>query len=152
MPPHRAYELRKREILANFRTPVWKLQKRERPRDQRPGMDPEHLANIRKLPCCLCGERGKFVHAHHLQSGAARKERGVGLKATDRHAISLCVAHHTELHRLGSRREIEFFAERGVDCHALASGLWNRRGDSDAMARVLLAHQLQAAATIARKK
>ena len=149
MPPHRAFEVRRDRQLAQFRTPVWKLQKRERPRDQRPGMDPEHLANIRKLPCCLCGER-RMVSPHHLRSGAARKERGLGLKCTDRHSVPMCIPHHAEVERVGSRNEIAYFAGYGIDCHALAEGLWNRRGDPDSMLRVLRAHQLAAAAQKAR--
>ena len=149
MPPHRAFEIRRDRQLAQFRTPVWKLQKRERPRDQRPGMDPEHLANIRKLPCTLCGEI-KFTQAHHLQSGPARKERGLGLKATDRWALSICPWHHEDLHRYGSRKECDYFAAFGIDCYELANGLWSRRGSVEDMARVLLAHQIAASAQKAR--
>jgi hypothetical protein len=149
MPSYRAFQIRKQHILANFKVPVWKQQKRERPRDQRPGMDPEHLANIRKLPCCLCGER-RMISPHHLRSGPARKERGLGLKCTDRHTVPVCIPHHAEIERAGSRNEIAYFAGHGIDCHALAEGLWVRRGSVENMLRVLQAHQLAAAAQMAR--
>ena len=92
-----------------------------------------------------------MVSPHHLRSGAARKERGLGLKCTDRHSVPMCIPHHAEVERVGSRNEIAYFAGYGIDCHALAEGLWNRRTSYEDMARVLLAHQMAASAQLSRK-
>jgi hypothetical protein len=149
MSSYRAFEIRKQHSLANFKVPVWKQKPKESWRAHRPGNDPEHLVNIRRLQCTVCGEK-KFLQAHHLRSGPAAKQRGVAMKAPDRFAVPLCPPHHEEHSHIGSRREMEWFAEYGIDCHALAEGLWNRRGDRNAMLRVLHAHQLAAAAQKAR--
>lgn len=56
--------------------------------------DPHYLAFVRTLPCCagptLCGGR---VDPHH-----AGRRPGIGMKAPDRTAIPLCVAHHRDWH------------------------------------------------------
>lgn len=111
----------------------------------------KELAMIRQLQCSVCPER-RYIQAHHLTGGMARHERGVGMRASDRWAVSLCMAHHSDLHRFGSRKEAEWFAHYGILPYDLAQGLWNRRGDQSALARVLLAHQLQAIASLSRRR
>lgn len=133
-------------LLANFRRPRYLKLDVPRPlraRDRRPGMSPQHLVHIRMLPCSVCYERDNIV-AHHLRSESAARERGGGLKATDRHAVPLCFWHHEDLHRFGSRREREWFWTFAMDCHALAVGLWNRRGNAANMLAVLEAHKRSA--------
>lgn len=95
-------------------------------------MDKHHLANIRLLPSCISGQTP--CEPHHLRIGS---ERGVGLKATDRWAIPLTHEEHMQAHMVGSKLEEEWFAERGVACYTLARRLWDRRGDLEAMRRVL---------------
>lgn len=130
--PDRPQEVRKRLVLANWRQPYAKLDapRRERARDRRPGMSPTHLARIRRLQCTFCYET-EGIQAHHLQSGAARAERGIGLKATDRHTIPLCALCHGDLHRYGSRRERDYALRRGIDPHDLSEALWRRSSDRD---------------------
>jgi hypothetical protein len=49
---------------------------------------PKYLAAVRELPCVACGTSGPN-HAHHRTGG------GMGLKAPDHDAFSLCSLHHT---------------------------------------------------------
>jgi hypothetical protein len=106
---------------------------------RRPGMSDDHLACIRKLPCCACltmpaGE------AHHLKAGT--NERGAGMRSTDRWAVPLCRTHHEEIERIGSRNEPSKFAEWRIgDALNLASDLWNSTGDASRMTKILLAHR-----------
>lgn len=50
--------------------------------------DEQHLANIRKLPCCICGAYPS--EAHHPREGNV----GMGKKSPDHEAIPLCASHH----------------------------------------------------------
>jgi hypothetical protein len=128
-------QVRKRLVLANWRQPYAHLDQppRERARDRRAGMSPGHLVRIRQLQCTVCYEMAphSVIDAHHLKSGAAAAERGIGLKATDRRAVPLCRTHHTDLERFGSRRERQWFLGHGVDPHHLADALWRRSSDRD---------------------
>jgi hypothetical protein len=147
-------EVRKVIRLANFR-PDFKTDRprRERARDRRAGMSSSHLARIRQLQCTVCYER-RNLDAHHLKSGPARSERGIGLKATDRWAIPLCRIHHDEVERLGSRREPGYFDDYGIEPHCLADALWRQSSDRDHeksidnMLAVLHRHQIQAIAKL----
>lgn len=121
---------------------------------ERPGMSAAHLALIRKLPCTCC-YRIRGNEAHHLKSLAAAKERGVGMKATDRWTVSMCApfGHHHELEQLGSRREVEWFWDNfGINPHALADALWRGTGDLARMGRIMLAHKLVASKELASRK
>lgn len=128
-------------VLANFRQPRYggSLNAISNWRDKREGMSAKHLVLIRQLPCSLCPSTG--VDPHHLKSLAAAKERGVGLKATDKWTVPLCRFHHSDIERLGSRREVAWFMDHGIDPHALAHGLWLATGDLGRMLSVLRAHQ-----------
>lgn len=103
----------------------------------REGMDANHLANVRKLPCCVCGIAGSTVAHHLLRTG----EHGMGRKSSDRWAIPLCEGIavkdgcHRALHDAGD--EEAFLVKHGVDGRALASALWRNRGDVDAMRTAL---------------
>jgi hypothetical protein len=120
-------------------------------RAEREGNSEAHLNLIRMLPCTVC-HRKTDIHAHHLQSLAAARERGVGQKATDKWAVSLCGDHHMELHGLGSRREPEWFDEFGMNAHALAMAYWQSTGDFNRLNRILLAHKLAASRVLLERK
>lgn len=137
-------EVPKEKVLGNFRDPNWRLKRGPRWQDKRPGVDPEHVANLSQLPCPTCSTRKFKVVCHHLRYGSAVGQRGVGFKATDMWGVPLCWSCHSDLHRYGSRKEQQWWAERGYDGEALARGLWNARGDKQRLGRVLLAHQLAA--------
>ena len=101
-------------------------------------MSDAHLSQIRQLPCARCGSVPPS-DPHHLKS-LLSQERGMGQRATDRWTVPRCRLHHDELERLGSRHELGWFRDFGVDPHDLAIGLWNVSGDLDRMQRVLQAH------------
>ena len=118
-------------------------------RNKRPGMSEEHLALIRKLPCTVCHVRP--CDAHHLKSNAARLERGMSLRATDRWAVPLCRFHHEDLERIGSRNEESWFGSRGINACELALALWNSTGELSRMALILIAHKQLAIRTLRKE-
>ena len=53
----------------------------------------------------------------------------MGMKAGDEWCVPLCRFHHTHggnecVHHVGSKHELEWFAERGIDATALAKSLY----------------------------
>lgn len=133
-------ELRKERVLANFKPPKRdRLKKKARASDKRPGMSEEHLALIRKMPCCVT-LKVPAGECHHIKSGTG--ERGIGLRSTDRWAVPLSHEKHMELERVGSRNEVKWFHDHGIDDpHALAAALWSATGDLPRMVRILMAHR-----------
>ncbi len=124
------------EVVTRFKAP--KNPNKPRPltaREKRDGMSHEYLAKLRRLPSCISWLSP--VEAHHLRIKA---ERGVGMRATDKWALPLTAEEHRSVHRVGSRREADWFHKRGIDCYGLAAALWSNRQDLQAMYRVLLAH------------
>jgi hypothetical protein len=120
-------------VIGNFRKPPNPNgEKKERARDKRPGMDPQHLKNVAKLSSVLSGRTP--CDAHHLR---IKKERGIGLKATDQWAIPLTRDEHEACHKVGGRREQEWFEKRGVDCYAVARALWANKGDVARMQKII---------------
>lgn len=113
-----------------FKTP------RRRKLNAREGVSAKHCDYIRQCPCaaCLVEPAGTV---HHLKSGAAKVERGMGLRATDRWGVPLCPRHHAEIEVAGSRNERRVFFEWGVDPHILAMRLWDASGDLEAMTRIV---------------
>ena len=124
--------------LNNQKDPKAKLRKREKPAlKQRPGMSEDHLSQIRQLPCARCGSFPPS-DPHHLKSLV---ERGMAMRSSDRWTVPLCRGCHDDVERVGTKREISWFGDFGVDPHDLAAGLWNVSGDLDRMQRVLQAHR-----------
>lgn len=133
-------ELRKEHVFCNFK-PARKerLKKKPRAADKRPGMSEAHLALIRKMPCCVT-LKVPAGEAHHLKAGTG--ERGMGLRSTDRWALPLSHDKHMELERIGSRNEVRWFQEHGIeDPIELAAALWANTGDLPRMIAVLMAHR-----------
>jgi hypothetical protein len=63
------------------------------------------------------------------------------MRATDRWAVPLLRHEHDELHRISSRLEGAWFAERGIaDVIELANALWTNTGDLERMWKVQQAH------------
>ena len=54
----------------------------------------KYLAFVRSLPCCICGS--PYTVAHH-----AGTDRGMGLKCSDLHTVSLCTHCHVDVHQQG---------------------------------------------------
>lgn len=136
-------EIAREKVYGNFRVRPGKQPKEPSWREERPGNSEPHLALIRQMPCCVClvMRPEAIVDPHHLQSGEAGKERGVGMRATDKWALPLCRIHHDMLHRLGSRKEKGFFFDSGIDPYDLAVALWNSTGDLERMVKILIAHR-----------
>lgn len=80
----------------------------------RPGESPAHLKWVRKHRCCVRGCANDEIEAAHVRTGT---NGGMGMKPTDRWAISLCTTHHHEQHSIGERRFEEKYA---LDMSALA--------------------------------
>lgn len=133
-------ELRKPLVYGNFKPPKReRLKKKVRSADKRSGMSEKHLQLIRKLPCVACLKMPAGT-AHHIKTGTG--ERGVGLRSTDKWAVPLCWPDHEELERAGSRNEIRWFREHGIDDpHGLAAALWNASGDLPMMTKIVFAHR-----------
>jgi hypothetical protein len=124
-------------VLTNFKAPRAPKQRGPNAASKRPGLSPDHLANIRQLPSCISGKTP--CDPHHLRCAGGR---GVSLKAEDRWAIPITREEHMAVHRFGSKREFLWFrAEHGINCLELARALWLNRGDLDAMRRVVAAHR-----------
>jgi hypothetical protein len=127
--------------LANFRPPLRdRVKVKPSAQQRREGNCEKHLALIRQLPCCVTGRAGPN-DPHHLKSGPAAKERGVGMRATDKWLVPLCRSAHDELERLGSRSEDAWFRAHGIaDVVELAAALWHGTGDVERMTRIVQSH------------
>ena len=107
--------------------------------DKREGMSERHLELIRKLPCCVGGDH-PGGEAHHLKLGT--KERGMGLRSTDKNTVPMCHEHHINgIERAGSKNEFAWFRDRGVSPLDLAAALWLVTGKLEAMLAVMRAHK-----------
>lgn len=72
--------------------------------------DRKRLAEIRKLPCVVCG-RSPVDAAHSNQSSHGK---GMGLKACDAKTIPLCRNHHVEydqFQKMNRSQSVEWFAK-----------------------------------------
>lgn len=103
-----------------------------RPRE---GMSGAHLEDIRNMPCLGCGKAPR-VDPHHLQRGLDPKERGMGRRASDQHAIPLCRSCHRKAEATGDDEAV--LASWGIDGRGLAKCLWTARGDRKAMMRIVV--------------
>lgn len=72
--------------------------------------DRNRLAEIRKLPCVVCG-RSPVDAAHSNQSSHGK---GMGLKACDSKTIPLCRNHHQEFDqfkKMNRSQSVEWFTK-----------------------------------------
>jgi hypothetical protein len=137
----RPQEIRPPKVYGNFRPSIKdRAKKHVSAQERREGNSKDHLELVRQLPSCVSGIAGP-CDPHHLRSAAALAERGVGMRATDRWTVPLLRVEHDELHRISSRLEGAWFAERGVDdVIELAAALWANTGDLERMWKVQQAH------------
>lgn len=102
--------------------------------------DPEYLAWIRTLPCCLTGA-GQCV-AHHLLS--VPFTRGMAYKADDMWAVPLTPEKHVQLHDVdkivADTEEQWFWNQNKVLPHILARSLYALRGDYEAAEHLIRRH------------
>lgn len=109
-------------------------------RADRPGNSDDHLALIRKLPCCLQGcSIMPSGTAHHIKATGLR---GGAMRSPDRYAIPLCWDHHINgVERQGSKNELSWLSNRGVEALDLAAALWGATGDLPKMVRIVIQHK-----------
>src|SRR5688572_21199438 len=95
-----------REHVLNNQRPSLKDRAKKKPsaQERREGNCEKHLALLRLCPCAV-SLKMPAGEVHHLKSGLAGKERGVGMRATDKWGIPLCHDVHMDLESHGSRRE-----------------------------------------------
>ena len=101
--------------------------------------DNEHLAFVRALPCCICGD-DTSTEAAHLRAGNldyGKRHTGMAEKPSDKFALPLCGRHHREQH---SGTEVNFWTSSGVNPWVLALSLYASSGDSE-MAYTILERQ-----------
>lgn len=75
---------------------------------------PGHRNFVRSHECCVPGCEARPIEVAHVRTGTGG---GMGVKPSDRWAISLCRDHHGEQHRIG---EGTFSVTHGINMKALA--------------------------------
>lgn len=129
-------------VIGNFKRPRAERNK-EKNRDKRvdrPGNCEKHLAAIRKLPCAIPGCNVVGCDAHHLRDTG---ERGGALKSPDKFTIPLCqITHHLYgVHSVGTKRELQWLKDHGIDGLELAAALWNASPDAVTMFKIVMANK-----------
>jgi hypothetical protein len=99
-------------------------QKRPRVRDE------AHLAFIRTLRCCLCGNPNPDpAHIRSANPIYGKRETGGAEKASDKWTVPLCRVHHEEQHKAGN--ELLWWVSKGIDPFGLALALHSASGDDE---------------------
>lgn len=139
-------EIRPPKVYGNFKPSKTEREKAKRTRksaqERREGNSDLHLAIMRQCPCVV-SLKAPAGEIHHLKQGLASKERGMGMRATDRWGLPLSHDLHMDLESYGSRRETEWFGLHGlVDPDILADSLWNiYPKDVETYTKVIYAHR-----------
>jgi hypothetical protein len=94
-------------------------------------IDADHLAFVRSLPCCVCGNdiETEAAHVRLAAARAAKREVGKGEKPDDIWTVPLCGKHHREQHTMS---EDMFWRKYSIDPLAVAAFLALRSGDTEA--------------------
>jgi hypothetical protein len=79
--------------------------------------DREHVREVAKHPCLICGRQPS--DPHHLRF---TQSRALGRKVSDEFTVPLCRGHHREVHRCGD--EAAWWRKVGVDPTVAARALW----------------------------
>jgi ERF superfamily protein len=79
--------------------------------------DRDHIRQVIKQPCLVCGRRPS--DPHHLRFA---QSRALGRKVSDEFTVPLCRAHHREVHRCGD--EGSWWQKTGIEPLAVARTLW----------------------------
>lgn len=99
-------------------------------------LDKEHLAFLRTLPCCLCGDN-TATEAAHVRMADARISKpltGNSIKPDDVFTVPLCSKHHRLQHSMSERA---FWAAEDKDPVLLALALYAYTGDAERAERVM---------------
>lgn len=135
--------------VLKFRPTTKTRYKRQTASEKREARSEAHMALICRLWCVITSERSK-IFAHTLRCGPARQERGSD--ADNRWVLPVSRAMQNRLNGLGSRNELAFFDEHGVNPYDLAAALWAATGDVLAMSKVLEQHQDAARNRVSRRR
>ena len=79
--------------------------------------DRDHIRQVVKQSCLICGRRPS--DAHHLRLA---QSRALGRKVSDEFTVPLCRGHHRELHRHGD--EAAWWQKIGIDPFPAARARW----------------------------
>jgi hypothetical protein len=79
--------------------------------------DRDHIRQVIKQPCLICGRRPS--DPHHLRF---TQFRALGRKVSDEFTVPLCRGHHREVHRSGD--EAAWWGKAGIDPTGVARALW----------------------------
>jgi hypothetical protein len=79
--------------------------------------DREHVRQVAKQPCLVCGRQPS--DPHHLRF---TQRRALSRKVSDEFTVPLCRGHHREVHRCGD--EAAWWRKVGVDPTIVARALW----------------------------
>ena len=79
--------------------------------------DREHVRQVAKHPCLVCGRQPS--DPHHLRF---TQRRALSRKVSDEFTVPLCRGHHREVHRCGD--EAAWWRKVGVDPTVAARALW----------------------------
>jgi hypothetical protein len=79
--------------------------------------DREHVRQVAKQPCLVCGRQPS--DPHHLRF---TQRRALSRKVSDEFTVPLCRGHHREVHRCGD--EVAWWRKIGVDPTVAARALW----------------------------
>lgn len=103
-------------------------------------VDPEHLAFVRALPCCVCGNdiETEAAHIRFADPRAYKRPVGKGERPDDTWAIPLCGKCHREQHRMSEPR---FWASAGIDPVFVALALTRVSGDTQAGCEIVAANR-----------
>jgi hypothetical protein len=102
-------------------------------------LNEQHLAFIRRLPCCICGVYG--CDPAHIRSANAlfgKRETGGAEKAADKWTVPLCRIHHDEQH---ATNELTWWASKSLDPFGLALALYDASGDEEIAEGIIASHR-----------
>lgn len=138
-----ASEIPREIVYGNFKPKrIERIKAKKSPADKRkklPGNSDEHLKLLRTLPCCIPGCPNTANTVHHLKTSG---ERGAALRSPDKYGLPICWnPHHEDVERAGSKNELKWFSDRGIEALELAAALWAVSPNPQAMYRVLMAHK-----------
>lgn len=88
--------------------------------------DEAWLAEVRKMPCLVCGyPRSDPAHLRSAARQYGKRQCGMAEKPDDKWVLPLCRTHHDEQHR---RNELQWWASKGIaDPFAIAMALYAAR-------------------------
>jgi hypothetical protein len=84
--------------------------------------DKVHRDFVCSQPCLICGRRSS--DAHHIRFG---QPRALGRKVSDEFTVSLCRAHHRDLH--GRSDEKKWWEAAKIEPMEMAQRLWRETRD-----------------------